>query len=381
VRPGDLWGLAARVVALAAAVALAVWVLVTALPLVLLLLLALILATGLAPLVEQLQQRTGLSRPLAVLVLYLVGLLVLLVLSVLAVPPVVQGIQQAAANAPQYPDQLAQRLGDLRRQFPFLPPLDQQAGGPLKDLGGQLGGTAGQALPAVGGVLGTAAGLLSAGLVLLFTTHFVVDGARMRDYLLSFLPPARRTPARAALDRMAQRMGAWLLGQVTLSLIMGVASFVGLSLLRIPDAVLLGLLGFVGEFIPMLGFLLSGLLAVLVALTQSPLQALATLVLYLVLQQLESNLLYPRIVGRAARLHPFALVLAVLLGSTWLGVVGTVLAVPVAAALAVILDEVRRAVAATSPSMISAGQAAPAEERRSAARPGATRPWWAFWRT
>ena len=69
------------------------------------------------------------------------------------------------------------------------------------------------------------------------------------------------------------------------------------------------------------------------------------------------------------------------LGSTWLSVVGTVLAAPVAAALAVILDEVRRAVAATGPSAISVGQAARAEERRSAARPGASGPWWAFWRT
>jgi predicted PurR-regulated permease PerM len=128
---------------------------------------------------------------------------------------------------------------------------------------------------------------------------------------------------------MARRMGAWVLGQLTLSLLMGLASFVGLSLLSIPDAVLLGLLACFGEFIPMVGFLLSGLLAVLVALTQTPLQALGTAVLYVGLQQLESNLLYPRIVGRAVRLHPFALVLAILLGSTWLGVIGTVLAVPV----------------------------------------------------
>ena len=166
-------------------------------------------------------------------------------------------------------------------------------------------------------------------------------------------------------------MGAWVLGQLALSLLMGLASFVGLSVLRIPDAVLLGLLAFFGEFIPMVGFLLSGLLAVLVALTQTPLQALGTAVLYVGLQQLESNLLYPRIVGRAVRLHPFALVLAILLGSTWLGVLGTVLAVPVAAALAVSLDELRRAVAAHSTPLLSLSQPTPAAEQGSVAPPPA----------
>src|SRR5207245_3844451 len=70
---------------------------------------------------------------------YLAGLAVLVVLGILAVPPVVQGIQQAAANAPQYPDQLAQWYNDLRRQFSFLPALDQQASSPLQDLSGQRG--------------------------------------------------------------------------------------------------------------------------------------------------------------------------------------------------------------------------------------------------
>jgi predicted PurR-regulated permease PerM len=364
VEPSHLWALAVRIVGLLAALIIGVWVLVTALPLILLLSLSLVLATGLAPLVDRLQRRTGLSRQLTLVVLYLAGLAVLVVLGVLAVPPIVQGIQQAAANAPQYPDQFAQRYSDLRRQFSFLPALDQQAASPLQDLGGQLGGAASQALPVAASVLGTAAGLFSAGLILLFTTHFVVDGARMRDYLVSFMPAARRAPTRATLDRVGERMGAWLLGQVSLSLIMGVASFVGLSLIGVPDAVLLGLLSFFGDFIPMVGFLLSGLLAVLVALTQSPLQALATLVLYVLLLQLENNLLYPRIVGQAARLHPFALVLAILLGSTWLGPVGTILAVPSAAGLAVILDEVRRAVAATSPSMASVDQTAVAEQGR-----------------
>lgn len=366
VEPSDLWALAARVVGLLAAMILAVWVLVTALPLVLLLVLALILGTGLSPLVDRLQHRTGLSRQLALVVVYLAGLLILVVLGVLAIPPLVQGIQQAAANAPQYPDQLTQRYNDLRGQFPFLPAGDPQAASPLQDVSGQLGGAAAQALPAATGLLGTAAGLLSAGLVLLFTTHFVVDGVRMRDYLLSFLPVARRAPARSALDRMGERMGAWLLGQVTSSLIMGFASFVGLSLLGVPDAVLLGLISFLGDFIPMVGFLLSGLLAVLVALTQSPLQALATLVLYVLLLQVENNVLYPRIVGKAARLHPFALVLAILLGSTWLGPVGTILAVPVATALAVVLDEVRRAVAARSAPIASADQPSVAEPGRPA---------------
>lgn len=122
-----------------------------------------------------------------------------------------------AVRAPEYPDQVTQRLAELRRQFLFLPPVDQQVGSPLTDLGGQLGGAAGQVLPAVTGLLGTAAGLLSLGMVVLFTTHFVVDGARMREYLLSFVPPDRQGARRSMAQRMAHRLGAWVLGQLTLS--------------------------------------------------------------------------------------------------------------------------------------------------------------------
>jgi predicted PurR-regulated permease PerM len=91
----------------------------------------------------------------------------------------------------------------------------------------------------------------------------------------------------------------------------------------------------------MVGPVVSAVPAVLVAATQSPAQAIATLVLYVVIQQVENNFLVPKIMERAVRLHPLAVVLALLIGGQVLGIAGALLAVPVAAALAVVLDELR----------------------------------------
>jgi len=107
----------------------------------------------------------------------------------------------------------------------------------------------------------------------------------------------------------------------------------------------------IGEAVPIIGPFVTALPAVIVALTQSPLTALLTVVAYLVIQQLESNILAPNIMGKAVKLHPLAVVFALLVGGSLLGVIGAIVSVPLTAALSVILDEIRasrqRQVAAT----------------------------------
>jgi predicted PurR-regulated permease PerM len=189
--------------------------------------------------------------------------------------------------------------------------------------------------------LGVLSGALSLVLVLLITLYFVVDGLRIREYLLGFLLPAQRARVRAATDRMGQRMGGWLLGQLALSATVGLVSFVGLSVLGIKGALLLAVIAAIGEVIPIVGPIAAAVPAVLVAATYSPVQAVLTLVLYVLIQQLENNLLVPKIMERAVALHPMAVVLSLLVGGELLGILGAIVSVPVAAAISVALDEVR----------------------------------------
>jgi predicted PurR-regulated permease PerM len=356
-RPGDFWALAVRIVAIAAAIGVGLWLAVTLRAVLLQLLLAVILATGLGPLVDRLQ-RAGLRRGVAVLLIYLALVLALIVLGVAVIPPIVRETEEFVRGAPTYGDLVTERLRDLRREFPFLPPLDEQLTEQIRGLGSQIGAIASQALVVGRFALGIFSGLLSVLLVLLITLYLIVDGARIREYLLSFLAPAQRGRVLAVTDRIGQRMGGWLLGQLALSATVGLASFLGLTILGIQGAILLAVIAAIGEVIPIVGPIASAVPAVIVAATQSPLQAIGTLVLYVAIQQLENNLLVPKIMERAVELHPLAVVLALLVGGELLGIAGALVAVPVAAAMSVVLDEVRRERSPAAP--VPAG-AAPAD--------------------
>ncbi len=131
------------------------------------------------------------------------------------------------------------------------------------------------------------------------------------------------------------------MGQVVLSTVVGLASFVGLSLLGVPGAVLLAVLAAIGEAIPIIGPIGSGVPAILVAAPASPIQAGMVAGLYALIQQTENHLLVPQVMRRAVALHPVAVVLAILIGGTLLRIAGVLVAVPITAALAVALDELR----------------------------------------
>ncbi len=331
-----------RTVLLVTALGLGLWLAVSLRAVLLQLLLALILATGLTPLVDWLAGR-GLPRGAAVLLIYLVLVLGLVLLGVLLVPPILDEIERLAANAPTYGDRLADWLRALQRQYPLLPPLDEQLAQQVRGLGGQLAVLAAQAVTVARLAVGVFSGALHGVLVLILTLYLVVFGQTIREYLLAFVPAARRPLLRRLTDRMGRRMGGWLLGQVVFSLVIGGLTAVGLSVLGVRYALLLACIAAVGELIPTLGPIVAAIPAIVVAAFDSPLLALAVAGLYLAVQQLENHLLVPKVMERAVELHPFATLVALLVGAELLGVLGAILAVPVAAALAVVLDEVRAA--------------------------------------
>jgi predicted PurR-regulated permease PerM len=340
VQQRDLWALALRVVVLALALGIGLWLFVTLRTILLQLVLAIILSAGLRPLVDWLNAR-GIPRGPAVLLIYLSVVLAIVLFGIVVIPPVIDEIERVVYEAPTYGERLLQFLRDVRGQYPFLPPLDEQLLAQLRGLSGQISAIASQALSVARIAIGVFSGLLNAILVLLLTLYLVVDGPRIREYLLSFLDAGKAARVRVVSDRIGPRIGGWLLGQIALSAAVGTVSFVALSLLGIEGALLLAVIAAIGEVIPIVGPIAAAVPAVIVALTQSPLLALATAGVYLGIQQLENNLLVPKIMERAVDLHPLAVVLALLVGGELLGIAGAIVAVPVAAAIAVVLDEVR----------------------------------------
>jgi predicted PurR-regulated permease PerM len=265
-------------------------------------------------------------------------------------------IEDLIRSAPQYEILLLGALHDLQERFPFLPPLDAQLTARLRDLSSEFGALVSQVFLLARFALGVFSGLLSVVFVLLITLYLLVDGARIREYMLSFMATEKRGRIRAVTSRMGERMGRWLIGQIALSLTVGACSFIGLSVLGVKGALVLAIIAGIGEAIPIVGPIAASVPAIAVAATQSVGLAIATLVLYVVIQQLENNLLVPKIMERAVSIHPVAVVLALIIGGELLGITGAIVAVPVAAAAAVVLAEFRHQ--SEDPVEASAGPAA-----------------------
>ncbi|HET7769670.1 MAG TPA: AI-2E family transporter [Chloroflexota bacterium] len=340
VSSADLWRVAVRVAVAALALGAALWLAVALRGVLELVFGGVVLSAGLGPLVRRLGRLRIPRAPAALLILLALGAAAAGFLA-LALPPTIAEAEALLRRAPAVGDGMVAGARALQERFPLLPPIETQFAGLAQALGSQLGAFAAQALGVARVALGVVDGLLSLLVLLLVTLYLVVDGDRVREYLLSFWPTERETWLRGVADRVGQRLSGWLAGQVALSAAVGLLSFAGLALLGVDGALLLALVAAAGEVVPIVGPILSAVPAVLAAAVQDPLKGLAVAVLYLLIQQVENNLLVPRIMGRATALHPLAVVLALLIGGELLGVAGTLLAVPAAAVLSVVLDEVR----------------------------------------
>lgn len=150
----------------------------------------------------------------------------------------------------------------------------------------------------------------------------------------------REEKARKLIVQIEQKLGAWLRGQLFLSVIIGLVSYIGLMILNIPYALPLALLAGIFEIIPVIGPIISAIPAVLIALTISPILGLIVAGMYFVIQQLENHLIVPQVMRRAVGLNPLVVILAIAIGSRILGFAGALLAVPLAVVIQIIAAEI-----------------------------------------
>jgi predicted PurR-regulated permease PerM len=345
------WRVAARTVFLVFGLLLLLWTVVQLKQVVVQALLAVIFAAGMAPLVNgvaafaaQERWRWHPPRALVVLVLYLTLIALLVLLGTFTIPPLLREIEELARRTPTYVSSLQLWLQTLVQTYPFLQPYatDEALSQQLQAVTSQLTALLGQALVLVRFALGILTGALNGIFILILALYMTADSSRIVNYLVGFLPAERQAQAHEVSTNIADRLGGWVRGQLTLSGIIGLVTFVGLSLLGVPYALLLALIAAVGEVIPMIGPIISAVPAILIAFIYSPVLGLLTLGLYVLIQQLENHLIVPKVMERAVSLHPLAVLLTLLAGSELMGVTGAILSVPVAAAISVIVDEVRR---------------------------------------
>lgn len=186
-------------------------------------------------------------------------------------------------------------------------------------------------------------------IVAVLSVYLLIDGARLKKWIHNNVPLVQRERASFIIDTLERVIGGYIRGQLTLSLLIGVLVGLGMTAFGLPYAVLLGVLAFVLEFIPVLGTLTSGAVCVLIAFSRGWLIAVGVLIYFVVVHIFEGDIVGPRIVGKAVGLHPALSLVALIAGAELFGIWGAVLAAPIAGILQALLIAIWQNWRATHP--------------------------------
>ena len=314
-----------------------VWALFLVREVLLLIYVAALVAIGLSPLVTWIERRedkltrSRVPRWLAILTIYLLILGVLVGIGMLIVPPLAAQARELWQNVPDLLHRGQQWLIDrglLSREMTVREAVEKAPVG-----GGDAVGTL---FGAIWGIVGGLFGLVT---ILILAFYFLVDADNIMQTFVRMFPRGKRRRVDDACRRVTTKVSAWLGGQLLLGGIIGATAAIGLWIMGVPYFYVLALIAAVGEFVPIIGPILSAVPAVLVALTVGPGLALGVAVFFILQQQFENHVLVPKVMERQVGVSAVVVVVALLIGGSLLGILGAILAVPTAAVLHVLFQE------------------------------------------
>jgi len=293
--------------------------------------LALFIAIGLNPILEFLVRRS-MRRGLAVGIVTLGFVLVVVGFVLAAVPPISHEVQSLITNFPRYKAELASGKGWAGQLATKL------------HLTSYLKGKSKLKLPITGGILGAGKILLSLSVAMIsliaLTIYFLIALPGVEKLWLSLIPRSRRERVGLLTTEVFDRVGGFMLGNLLTSVVSGIGTYIWLLIFGVPYALLLALFVALFDLIPMVGSTIAGVVVSLVALTKGVPVAVATAAFYIVYRFLEDYLLNPRVMKHTVKVTPGLTIIATLIGGTLLGLIGALIAIPVAATIHLLLEEV-----------------------------------------
>lgn len=328
-----------------------------------------LLAFLLNPLVNWLDARApallgGAKRPLAIVAAFLITLLILILVLVVIIPPVLGQVDEFRQMLPDLIDEAVTRIEGALNAPIALPggseiiPMElfsdnnDDEGEAISDalsvdrllegIFSSIGDLTGQVFNVVGEAFSIFLNLV---LLLVMTFYLLLDGQHFVERGIELVPQTYQSDARRLIERLSQIWRAYLRGQFLLSLAVGALTFVAALALGLPNALILALLAGIFEFVPNIGPLLALIPAALLALV-SPSATLpfleggffvvVVIIVYGMIQNIESYVLHPRIMGSSLKLHPYAVIVAVIIGASLAGAIGVIFAAPALATLRLI---------------------------------------------
>lgn len=310
---------------------------------------ALFLSLGLDPIVRWIERR-GLPRWAAVLITILAvltafaGIILMIVPIIVAQVSQLIGTVQSLVESGTWSNPVEELRGWLKDTFPLLLVDDvfEYVQNWLSSLDyGAIGGTIGESLIVIGGAV--LAGLAGAFIVLILTIYFTASTPSLKRAVYQLVPASKRERFVDIGEQITASVGYFVIGQLTLGVTNGVLSFIFLSIIQAPFAAVLAVIAFFGSIIPLVGTLTGSAIIVLTCLIPglgSPQTALVAAIYYLIYMQVEAYVLSPRIMSRAVSVPGAVVVIAALAGGSLLGLLGALVAIPVAASILIIYRQV-----------------------------------------
>jgi len=299
---------------------------------------------ALRPAVRLLAKR--LPLPLSILIVFLLVVGLIFLFSWLVWPPIRQQSYTLVHNFPDILEQIRRWLMSLQ-EHPWIRDIGKEDSFSTANIASQLSAALGDLLNSV---VGSVRGLFNVvmnfflllGLVPFIIYYMLKEDHKFPALATRFMPARYHREALEAIREIDASIGSFILGKVITSLVMGTLTFCGYLIIDLPYPLLLGLVAAVTNVVPYLGPLLAGIPAVIVALTISPFTALEVCVVIVISNQIESNLVAPKIMGRQMNVHPLTIMLLIIGAGAVIGPVGMIIVVPAYAIVKIVALRVYR---------------------------------------
>ena len=294
---------------------------------------AIIIASALEPILRYAQSKK-IPRLLSLVVIYLLFFIFFAALIYIFLPLVLDQLRDFFQNYPTYFGKIEEAAGVIT----FLPGLS----GNIHELLSQLTEQIPSLTSLISYISAIFGGILSFVVVLVVSFYLSISRNALDNFLKAILPPQFEVYVHSLWVRAQYKMGRWLQAQILLSFIMALIVGLGLWILGVKYAFLVAVVAGVLEIVPYVGPIVSGGLATLLALSQSPILGLWTLIFFIVAQQLEGHILVPLLIKKLVGLNPVVVILAILVGAKLGGILGILLAVPIAAVIDEFFDDLAK---------------------------------------
>lgn len=299
---------------------------------------ALFIALGLDPVIKWFGKR-GLSRPISTTIVtaLLLG----------TITAVVWGIAPTLASQASHLIQMAPTAIDTISKLDLIVRIDAQFNGAVKNaLDGAAAylGDSSNWPTMLGGVVQVGInifnGFFGGLIILILSIYFMASLQNFKAWIYSFVPQSRRAKFKDIAEQISESIGRYVMGQVVIGFIASVLGYIFMSIMQVPYAIVLSFIAFLLGLIPLVGTITAAIIIIVVALSVSPTTALIAAIYYLVYMQIESYLISPRIMNKAVSVPGSVVVIAALAGGTVLGVLGALIAIPVAASFILITRQI-----------------------------------------